>query len=155
MKVSADPENIVFSFTPAELENTGRYPSGFSHIRLDLYIDINHRPRAGMSRPLEGRPLRLFPDNAWEYALEITPDRAVLYNVTPKGPLPAGTFRPGTENGAITVRVPRTALKGSPLLWGYAALLLATQDAKSLTITDYIAADISNGYIYAVRPGRK
>ncbi|OGR68055.1 MAG: hypothetical protein A2081_02840 [Elusimicrobia bacterium GWC2_61_19] len=155
MRVAADPENIAFSFSPAELENLGRNPSGFGHIRLDLYIDINHRPRAGMSRPLEGRPLRLFPDNAWEYALEITPERAVLYNVTAKGPLPAGTFKPRTEGGAITVTVPRTVLKGNPLLWGYAALLLAPQDAKTFTITDYIAADISNGYIYAVRPGRK
>ena len=155
MKVAADADNIIFSFSPAELENPGRYPSGFSHVRLDLYIDINHRPRAGMARPLEGRPLRMFPDNAWEYALEVGPDKAVLYNVTPKGPLPAGTFKPKAEAGAIVVRVPRTVLKGSPLLWGYAALLLAPQDAKTFTITDYIAADISNGYIYAVRPGRK
>ncbi|HAT72631.1 MAG TPA: hypothetical protein DCS63_07430 [Elusimicrobia bacterium] len=154
LKVSAGPENIVFSFSPAELENPGRRQSGFSHIRLDLYIDINHRPRAGMSRPLEGRPLRMFPDNAWEYALEITPDRAVLYNVTPKGPLPAGVFKPRAEGGAVTVSVPRTILKGNPLLWGYAALLLAAQDADNLIITDYIAADISNGYIYTVRPGR-
>lgn len=155
LKVTPGADDIAFSFSPGELENPGRYPSGFSHIRLDLYIDINHRPRAGMSRPLDGRPLRLFPDNAWEYALEITPDRAVLYTVTPKGPVPAGTFQPKAENGAVTVRVPRAALKGSPLLWGYAALLLAPKDAKNFTITDYIAAGISNGYIYAVRPGGK
>ncbi|OGR45336.1 MAG: hypothetical protein A2X35_03590 [Elusimicrobia bacterium GWA2_61_42] len=155
MKVAAGSDNLVFSFTPAALENPGRYPSGFSHIRLDLYIDINHRPRAGMSRPLEGRPLRLFPDNAWEYALEITPERAVLYTVTPKGPVPAGTFKPKAAGGAVTVSVPRAALKGSPLLWGYAALLLAPDGVNKFTITDYIAADISNGYIYALRPGRK
>jgi hypothetical protein len=154
MKVAANADEIVFSFFPGELENPGRYPSGFSHIRLDLYIDINHRPRAGMSRPLEGRPLRMFPENAWEYALEVSPDKAVLYNVTPKGPVPAGTFKPRAEAGAVVVRVPRTVLKGSPLLWGYAALLLATQDAKLFSITDYIAADVSNGYIYAVRPGK-
>ncbi len=155
MKVETGPGDITFRFTPQALDNSLRLVSGFSHIRIDLYIDINHRPRAGMTRPLDGRPLRLFPDNAWEYALEINPARAVLYAVTPQGPVTAGTFLPKAEGGAVTVRVPREALKGNPLLWGYAALLLAPKDAKELMITDYIASDISNGYIYAVRPGRK
>lgn len=155
MKVETGPGDITFRFTPQALDNSLRLASGFSHIRIDLYIDINHRPRAGMTRPLDGRPLRLFPDNAWEYALEINPARAVLYAVTPQGPVTAGTFLPKAEGGAVTVRVPREALKGNPLLWGYAALLLAPKNAKDFTITDYIASDISNGYIYAVRPGRK
>ncbi len=144
---------LVFKFFPQELNNSDGETSGFSRIRLDLYIDINHRPRAGLTRPLEGRPLRLFPDNAWEYALEISPYRAALYAVTPRGPVAAGTFKPGVEGGAVTVRVPRTALKGSPLLWGYAALLLAPKEGGGFTLTDSIAADISNGYIYAIRPG--
>lgn len=155
LKVEADAGNITFRFAPQELDNALRLASGFSHVRIDLYIDINHRPRAGMTRPLDGRPLRLFPDNAWEYALEINPARAVLYAVTPKGPVIAGTFLPKAADGAVTVRVPREALKGNPLLWGYAALLLAPKDGKNFTITDYIASEISNGYIYAVRPGRK
>jgi hypothetical protein len=154
MKVVYDPDQVVFIFSPGELENPGRYPSGFSHIRLDLYIDINHRHRAGMSRPLAGRPLRFFPENAWEYALEITPSKAVLYTLTSRGPAAAGTFQPKAEGGAVTVRVPRAALKGSPLLWDYAALLLAERDPGNFALTDYIAADISNGYIYSVRPGR-
>lgn len=154
-KASAGPEEIVFSFVPGALNNSARLPSGFSHVRLDLYIDINNRPRAGMTRPLEGRPLRMFPDNAWEYALEVTPAKATLYLVTPKGPAQAGVFSSKAENGAVTVRIPRSILKGNPLLWGYAALMLAPKDPKNFAIADYIAADVSNGYIYAVRPGRK
>ncbi len=155
LKAELDQESIKFRFTPGELHSPGQAGHGFAHIRLDLYIDINHRPRAGMTRPLEGRPLRLFPDNAWEYALEISPGRAVLYKSTPRGPETAGTFVPRTEDGAVTVRVPRSALRGNPLLWGYAALLLAPRDAKNFAITDYIAAEVSNGYIYAARPGSK
>ncbi|MCM2268343.1 MAG: hypothetical protein NDI60_11295 [Elusimicrobiales bacterium] len=154
-KVTSNSDEIVFSFRPGQLDNSARGVSGFSHIRLDLYIDINHRPRAGITRPLEGRPLRLFPDNAWEYALEITPAKATLYAVTPKGPALAGSFQPKAEGGAVSVRVPRSVLKGNPRLWGYAALLLAPGEAKKFTITDYVAASISNGYIYAVRPGGK
>jgi hypothetical protein len=154
-KASAGPEEITFSFVPGALNNSSRLPSGFSHVRLDLYIDINNRPRAGMTRPLEGRPLRMFPDNAWEYALEVTPARATLYLVTPKGPVQAGVFSPRAENGAVVVKIPRSVLKGNPLLWGYAALMLAQRDPKNFAIADYIAADVSNGYIYAVRPGKK
>lgn len=152
LKAEAGEDAIKFSFTPGELQAPGPGGQSFGQIRLDLYIDINHRPRAGMSRPLEGRPLRLFPDNAWEYALEISPGRAVLYKATPRGPEKAGVFVPRAEGGAVTVRIPRTALRGNPLLWGYAALLLAPRDARNFAITDYIAAEVSNGYIYAARP---
>lgn len=152
--VEAGSSTVDFSFTPLALDNPRGLASGFGHIRLDLYIDINHRPRAGMARPLEGRPLRLFPDSAWEYALEITPEKAVFYKATPRGPAQAGTFRPRAENGAVHVRVPRSLLPGNPMLWGYAALMLAPVDAKTFMLTDYIAAEISSGYIYAVRPGK-
>lgn len=153
MKLEAGPDNLVFSFSPGELDNPGSSPSGFGTIRLDLYIDINHRARAGMTRPLDGRPLRLFPEDAWEYALEITPAAATLYAVTPEGPVRAGSYPAKAEGGAVTVSVPRAALRGNPLLWGYAALLLAPKGAGALTITDYIAADVENGYIHTVRPG--
>lgn len=154
-KVEVLADAVMFRFYPREVDNAGQLASGFDHIALDLYIDINRRPRSGRARPLGGRPLRFFPDSAWEYALEINPGKAVLYVNTAKGPASAGTFPPKVEDGAVTVRVPRSALRGNPLLWGYAALMLAPKDAKSFTITDYIAANISSGYIHAVRPGRK
>ncbi len=152
--VHSDTEGILVQFAPLELNNSLKKTSGFSHIRLDLYIDVNHRPRAGMARPLEGRPLRFFPENAWEYALEVTPAGATLYTVTPRGPVPAGTLPVRTEGGVITVRVPSARLKGNPGLWGYAALLLAPKEGGGFTITDYIAEEIANGYIYAIRPGK-
>jgi hypothetical protein len=155
MKLETGPDELVFRFYPAELDAVPASPSGFGGIRLDLYIDINHRQRAGMTMPLEGRPLRLYPQDAWEYALEITPAKASLYALTPDGPVVTGTYMPKAENGAVTLRVPRTALRGNPLLWGYAALLLAPKAGGELMITDYIAADVSGGYIYAVRPGDK
>lgn len=155
LRVESGPEGILFQFVPLELDNAFRKPSGFSHIKLDLYIDVNHRPRAGMSRPLEGRPFRFFPENAWEYALEVGPAGAALYKVTPKGPVSAGALKLTTEEGRILVRVPTELLKGNPALWSYAALMLAPKDGGGFTITDYIAEEIDNGYIYAVRPGKK
>jgi len=154
LRVESDPEGILFQFIPLAVDNAFKNPSGFSHVRLDLYIDVNHRPRAGMSRPLEGRPLRFFPENAWEYAIEATPKGATLYKVTPRGPVPAGSLKVTTEEGRITVRVPADLLKGNPALWGYAALMLAPKEGGGFVITDYIAAQIDNGYIYAVLPGK-
>ena len=79
----------------------------------------------------------------------------MLYTSGPKGPAVIGTFPVNAVEGAITVRVRRSLLKGNPLLWGYAALMLAPKEGKELAVTDHMAAGISGGYIRAVRPGRK
>lgn len=155
LKVTSSPDGVLFQFAPGALDNSLRQPSGFSHIRLDLYIDVNHRPRAGMTRPLEGRPFRIYPDSAWEYALEVTQEGARLYKTTPKGPVSAGSFPAKAEDGWISVQLPPSALKGSPALWGYAALLLAPKAGGGYAITDYIAEEIAGGYVYAVQPARK
>ena len=63
--------------------------------------------------------------------------------------------RRGSRRSGIAVRVPAALLKGNPALWSYAALMLAPKDGGGFTITDYIAEEIANGYIYAVRPGKK
>lgn len=148
-------DTVIFRFYPQEIENSRKLASGFDHITLDLYIDINHRARAGISSLLDGRPLRMFPENAWEYALEITPLKASLYAARANTPSVAATVTPETADGAITITLPRSALKGNPLLWSYAVLMLAPGDARSFSIADHITASIANGYIYAVRPGKK
>ena len=155
LKVEKLPDAIVFRLYPLALENSGNLPSGFGHVALDLYIDINRRVRAGRTRPLNGRPFRFSSESAWEYALEIAPEKAVLYAAVSKRPVVIGTFPVKAEDGAITVRVPRSVLKGNPLFWGYAALMLAPKEGDGLGVTDYLAAGISGGYIRAVRPDRK
>lgn len=153
LKVSSSDDGLLFQFKPALIDNSLKGASGFSHITLDLYIDVNHRPRAGSSIPLEDRPLRLFPENAWEYALEVSPSGAELYKATPRGAAKAGKFKASVEGGWIKVAIPHSALRGTPELWSYAALMLAPNDG-GYKITDYIADHISKGYIYAVRPGK-
>ncbi len=154
LKVSSGTDGTLFQFRPALLDNSDKQAAGFSHILLDLYIDVNHRPRAGISSPLEGRPLKLFPENAWEYALEVSPAGATLYKATPRGAAKAGKFNTRVEAGWIQVLVPHSSLRGTPELWSYAALMLAPKDG-AYVITDYIADEISKGYIYAVRPGKQ
>jgi len=153
LKVTDGPAGTLFQFKPAALDNAHKNASGFSHLRLDLYMDVNHRPRAGATRTLEGRPFRLFPENAWEYALEISPAGAALYKLTPRGPAKTADLRVTAEDGWIKVLVPPAAMRGTPVFWSYAALLLAPA-GDGYAIADYIAEDVANGYIYAVRPGK-
>ena len=113
---------------------------------------MNNRPRAGATRLLNGRAGRIFPDNAWEYALEASAARAALYAAADKGPGKRWALRTGFENGSFTARVPRTALPGNPGRWSYTAFMLYTADDRAFNITDFLAEDFSNGYYYAVRP---
>lgn len=152
--VSWTDNDIVFSFAPLDADGTDP-AAAFSRARFDLYIDINNRPRAGSTRLLNGRAGRIFPDNAWEYALEASPKAAELYAATTKGPRKTANLKTDFENGSFTVRVPRTTLRGNPGLWGYAAFMLYTRDDKAFSITDFLAEDFSNGYYYTVRPGKK
>ncbi|HAH32282.1 MAG TPA: hypothetical protein DCL44_08215 [Elusimicrobia bacterium] len=142
----------VFRFYPLQIDNSRRSPAGFSYARFDLYIDINHSPQAGSTKLLEGADGRLFPDNAWDYALKVLPGSAAFYLSTTRGPKLLGHAAALFENGAVTVRIPKLLLGGNPLSWGYAALILAPTAGEKYFITDYIASDFSNGYFYALRP---
>jgi hypothetical protein len=152
--VSWTDSEIVFAFAPLAAP-VNAADGAFARARFDLYIDINNRPGAGATRLLNGRAGRIFPDNAWEYVLETSPKRSSLYAATNKGPRKTGSFDTGFENGSFTVRVPRTALPGSPGRWSYTAFMLYTADDRAFEITDFLAEDFSNGYYYAVRPGGK
>jgi hypothetical protein len=151
VEVSWTDAEIVFAFIP-QAPPAGAALQG---MRFDLYIDVNNRPRAGAVRMLEGSAGRIFPDNAWEYALDASPKRSALYAATGKGPQKAGDFQADIGNGGLTVRIPRTVLRGNPGLWGYAAFMLYTSNDKVFQLTDFLAEDYSNGYYYSVRPSKK
>ena len=154
ISVSWTAGDIVFAFAPLAAPG-GAADGAFARARFDLYIDMNNRPRAGAARLLNGRTGRIFPDNAWEYALEASARTSALYAATDKGPRKTGSFKTGFEDGSFTVRVPRTALPGNPGRWSYTAFMLYTADDRTFEITDFLADDFSNGYYYAVRPGEK
>jgi len=152
LEASLGETQTTFRFYPLQTDNAQRSGAGFSYARFDLYIDINHRPRAGSTKLLEGASGRLFPDSAWDYAIKVSPGTAEFYLATDKGPKLLGKAGARLENGAVTVRAPKAIFGGNPLLWSYTALLLAPEGGGTYFITDYIAAELSNGYFYALRP---
>jgi hypothetical protein len=154
VELSWNDSEVSFSFTPLsalETPDEGISPNA----RFDLYIDVNNRPRAGAARLLEGRGGRIFPDNAWEYALEVSAAASTIYTFTTRGPQKAGNFQTVLKHGSFTARIPRTLLRGNPGLWSYTALMLYTRNGAAFTTTDFLAEDFSNGYYYSVRPGGK
>ena len=118
-------------------------------------MDVNNRPRAGSARLLDGRTGRIYPDDAWEYALSAAPKKAELYAATGKGPQLLKTLTAVLSDGTLTVKVPRNSLRGNPDRWGYAAFLLSTQDDSAFHTADFLAEDLAGGYYYAVRPSKK
>ncbi len=152
VSVAWTDSEITFRFFPMETPAAAVFNTG---ARFDVYIDINNRPRAGTARPLDGRAGRLFPDDAWEYALTASPKNAALYAATGKGPQILKSFPASFSDGAVTVRIPRTELRGNPARWGYTAFMLYSADDKTFSIIDYLAEDLSNGYYYSIRPDKK
>ena len=151
--VEVKNNNYVFRFTPEAINNSGSYLSGFSHIAIDLYIDVNHRVNAGSSDMLPGRPMKIAAEDSWEYALEISPSAVYLYRSTSMGPKQIGKYRARVQGGAVTVTIPGTVLRGTPRKWGYAALMMVPQDGQKFSVADTLGSRTSGRSIYAVRPG--
>jgi len=152
VSVSWNEEEAVFRFSTLEAAANAGLPPG---ARFELYMDVNNRPRAGSARLLDGRTGRIYPDDAWEYALSAAPKKAELYAATGKGPQLLKTLTAVLSDGTLTVKVPRNSLRGNPDRWGYAAFLLSTQDDSAFHTADFLAEDLAGGYYYAVRPSKK
>ena len=151
-KVEVNKNNLIFRFTPEAINNSGSHLSGFSHIALDLYIDMNHRVNAGSAAALPGRPMKIGAEDSWEYAMEISPSAVYLYRSTSMGPKQLGKYRARVQGGAITVTIPSTVLRGTPRKWGYVAFMLVPQDSGRFAIADTLGTRKSSKNIYAVRP---
>lgn len=152
-KTELKNNNIVFRFMPAAINNSGSNLSGFSHIALDLYIDVNHRVNAGSSAMLPGRPMKMAAEDCWEYALEITPAAAYLYRSTSQGAKQIGKYKPRVQGGAITVSIPNSVLRGTPRSWGYAVLMMVPLESNRFAVADTLSSNTYASTIYAVRPG--
>ena len=151
--MESNKDNFVFKFAPAAINNSASNLSGFSHISIDLYIDVNHRINAGSTALLPGRPMKMAAEYSWEYALEISPTSVYLYRSGSMGAKQIGKYRARVVNGEITVSIPNTVLRGTPRSWGYAVLMMVPQDSSRYHVADTLSSNMYANTIYAVRPG--
>ncbi|MBW1784954.1 MAG: hypothetical protein JRL30_29960 [Deltaproteobacteria bacterium] len=56
LRITWDDDEFGICFAPAQIDNSDNAPSGFSHILMDLYIDMNHRLGSGLLPPA-GKPI--------------------------------------------------------------------------------------------------
>lgn len=152
-KVKWDDKNIILGFKPLEIDNSEKEPSGFSHIFIDLYIDINQRFMAGSGKLLEGRNARIFPEDAWEYALTLNSKKAEVFKISTAKIVSDFTTKPelDRQSNYIYVTIPRSILRGNPNLWGYSAFMMLETGDNNMHITDILAKEIANGYVYSIR----
>lgn len=89
---------------------------------LDLYIDMNHRPRSGSPSLLDGRNLRAAPEDGWEFAIVMTRNAFRVLKFTPSGPRQVFEGKVQVQrNGELSAEMPHDIIRGNPRNWGYMA----------------------------------
>lgn len=127
--VLAGSETVSYSvvFTSAPVAGTA----------VDIYMDLNNQEGAGLTRMLSGIEAFMDVPGAWEFALRIEEDQAVLYR--------SGRFEP-TMVRKFSARhfsavIPRGVLRGNVLNWGYQALALDRNADGAYTVFDFLCVD--------------
>lgn len=146
LSVSWDEDEVSFEFSAA----AGPASGPAEGVGLELYIDVNKRQGAGRTALLAAQAPRLYPEDAWEYAVSLRDGKAELFTAGARRPAAVLKAEPGA-GGAITVKVPRRLLAGSPERWGYAAFLFFGDGASPV---DSLCAENSGGYVHAARHGK-
>jgi hypothetical protein len=109
--------------------NKGKWVDSITYV--EIYIDMNHIENIGISSMLNNKGY-LSPSSAWEYAVTVYKNKAVLYKATSDKPTVAGEF--AVVNGQVSI--PRTHIRGNPRNWAIQAV--AVQKEK---IIDYLGND--------------
>lgn len=148
LRISWNDEDVIFSFEAGAGPAHGMTEGA----GVELYIDVNKRQRAGRTSLLGAAAPRLYPEDAWEYALSVRDGKAELYTLGSRRPAASLKAEAGAA-GALSVKVPRRLLAGSPERWGYAAFLFFGGDAEAAPV-DALCAENSGGYVHAARHGK-
>ncbi|NLO91528.1 MAG: hypothetical protein GX410_06005 [Elusimicrobia bacterium] len=150
--VSWDEKTIKFTLRNRRPERQDR-PLLRQFVIADLYMDINSRRNSGTGIFLPERRLSPNPDDAWEYAVSFSGQKAQVYKTSLAGIQAGRSYNTRQDkSGDISVEIPRSEFRGNPKLWGYTALIMAASDTSSDssspeqnadgdTVLDWMAAD--------------
>ena len=114
--------------TPADNKPSGVQP----YQAGPIYIDVNHRPRAGMSRPLGGRPCGSSRKTPGNTPLKSRPPATLTVKTQAKGPAAAGALSgKGRSREHSRARAGWRPAQGNPPRSGAnAALMLAPKERR-------------------------
>ena len=122
LEVNWDEENLEIRLSynvPTDTTSVAKE----SDLTAEIYVDINHRPRAGMQRTLPPHPLSLAPSDSWEYAVKIFSAKAILYYATIFGHKNIAEVEAEKEGFSLKAFFSRKVLRGHPERWGYSVVL--------------------------------
>ena len=93
---------------------------------VDLYIDLNGRPRAGRTRTLADRSIIFGASKGWEYAMSVTGNQAALFRSIGSDRIEWEATYPARWDpilGELEWSIPRDRVQGDFTRWGYQALV--------------------------------
>jgi hypothetical protein len=107
---------------------------------LDIYVDMNNKPGAGLAQLLQGINAFMKPQDAWEFAFRMEGEWLYTYR--------SGRFVPSLVKKEkllkkYRIEVPASVMRGNPLKWGYQVVLCSISDAKTgaLAIDDFLCPE--------------
>lgn len=125
---------------------SGQWDEKISYV--DIYIDMNNLDGAGSTSMLPEVKGFLTPDSGWEYAVRMSPGKALLYRHSAEG----SVFLTELPSANGSVSIPNKYIRGNPVNWGYQAIAVA-QDGEKNIIKDFLnQSSQSKSSLLSVRP---
>lgn len=103
-------------------------------LRIDIYMDLNNKRGAGLTRLLPVTEAFVEPKNAWEFAICMEKNQISLYRSGRFEPALLGKFK---SSKSYIVQIPRTTLRGNPLKWSYQVVTLC-QNGTIWNVDDFL-----------------
>ncbi|MFA6318154.1 MAG: glucodextranase DOMON-like domain-containing protein [Elusimicrobiota bacterium] len=122
-RVQWDDESVVLVYRLGRVVASTTAACGFDGVLLAAYVDLNGVRGAGSTRLLETADAdSISPEDAWESAVTAGGWGFALHRATARGqPVielrGAATADPSSSE--VSVRLPRSKLRGNPALWGW------------------------------------
>jgi hypothetical protein len=128
--VAQEAQNYVFRLKfNGPVENPWGSGNGLSPHTVDIYMDLDHKAGSGSRRLFDARNAAVGAADAWDVAILAEGWQYGVFKVGQDGKPEKMTVDlkiiTDPAAGVVTVRVPKTALPGDPLTFGYLAVVLS------------------------------
>lgn len=140
-------ENQIKEFIVEKTGSQVKYVINFSsdyskeNLRIDIYIDLNNRRGAGLTKLLPNINAFLDPKNAWEYAIQIKGQQVSFFrSVGYKSTLVSTHY----SREQFSAAIPASKLRGNPFGWGYQVVVSSrSQGTGQWIVNDFLSSDAS------------
>lgn len=115
---------------------------------IDIYIDLNNLDGAGSTQMLSDVNGYLTPDSAWEYAVRVNSEKAVVYRYSGEGEVMLTEI----PVSGTSVSVPKKFIRGNPSNWGVQAVGVSVVEGKNSIIDFFNQSSQPKNFFLTQRP---